>query len=142
MPLRALLVVSNLCAWGTLVVLRGPLPDSYFAERDSARQQAGFLFSSGDPALVVAGRPLWWWSEFHGGERLIVKLLEVPNLVPLCVIGLAGAIVASATRVGTHTRSLFTFGALLLLSSGQGWIAGTAVARFRAWRHERHAAAA
>lgn len=83
MTLRAVLVIINLCAWGALVALRGPLPESFFVERDTARQHGGFFLSSGDPTLVIAGRPLWQWSQFHGGERVVVKLLEVANVVPL-----------------------------------------------------------
>jgi hypothetical protein len=141
MTLRAVLMVANLCAWGTLVALRGPLPESFFVERDAARQRGGFHLSSGDPMLVIAGRPLWQWSQFHGGERVVVKLLEVANVVPLCIIALIDLMVWSETHMRTYTQSVFAFGGLLLLTSAQWWIAGTAVARFGAWRQERHAAA-
>ena len=140
MTLRAVLVVTNLCAWGTLVALRGPLPESFFVERDTARQDGGFLLSSSDPMLVIAGRPLRQWSQFHGGERVAVKLLEVANVVPLCTIWLIDGMVGSGTRMHVYTQSVFTFGGLLLLTSAQWWIAGTAVARFRAWRQERDGA--
>jgi hypothetical protein len=110
-------------------------------ERDAARQHGGFMLSSGDPMLVIAGRPLWQWSQFHGEERVVVKVLEVANVVPLCIIGLIDVMVWSGTHMQTYTQSVFALGGLLLLTSAQWWIVGTAVARFRVWRQERHAAA-
>jgi hypothetical protein len=131
--LRSLLVLCNLAAWCVQVLLRPPLPASYFAARDEARAAGGFFHNSADPLVVIAGRPLWSWSAFHGGERAAVKLLEVANLVPVVIVALASAFPSGQS----HRHSFFMFSALLFLTSLQWWSLGHFVTSFRAWRRSR-----
>ena len=89
-------------------------------------------------AVVAIREPLpESFFEFHGGERLAVKVLEVVNLLPFGTIVLGNAVMRTGTTVQTWTRSVLAFVGLLLLTTGQGWWVGTAVARFRVWRQQR-----
>jgi hypothetical protein len=137
MTLRSVLAMANACAWIAVVTIREPLPESFFAERDAAQVHGGVHINSGDPLLVVVGRPLWQWSEFHGGERAVVKVLEVMNLLPFGAIVIGDAVLWTGTTVQTWMRSVLAFAGILLLTTCQWWLVGTAVARFRAWRQLR-----
>jgi hypothetical protein len=130
---RLLLVVANLFGWLLVLALREPMSAVYFAERDAWRSSGTIHLNSAYPALVIAGRPLWSWSPYHGGEAWPVKVLEVAN-----VPALLAAFVADATCFllgsSAYTSSIVGCAALLVVSSAQWWVCGRALERLRA-RH-------
>lgn len=109
------------------------MDDVFLATHDVPRQSGEFHLNSADPPLVLIGRPLWWWSEHHGGEHFTVKVLEVPNLLPLVLVKLTDVFLKVATDSGTYTRSVLLFVELLLLSSAQWWTIGNVIVRFKSW---------
>ncbi len=131
------MLVANLVAWVSLVGLRDPLPDSFFAERDEWLGPGAFYHSSVAPELVIAGRPLWSWNEYHGGEILAVKALEVLNLPSLIVVALCDLLVGDAFGVPTYLRSVFTFLGLLVVTTLQWLLVAKAIIAFHVWRHSR-----
>jgi hypothetical protein len=136
--LRAVLVAANALAWTALVALREPMPEAYFAERDTARGASGFSTSSSDPFAVLAGRPLWIWS--HGSEPLPVLILAIANALPLFALVVLDAFAWASGWLPTQARSVLALAVLLVLASAQWWLLGTAVMRFLAWRRVRAAA--
>ena len=133
MTARTFLVVVNLASWLLLLALREPMRPSYFAERDEWHKSGTFHFSSADPPLVIAGRPLWSWSPYHGGESLPVKALELVNLPPLVAAYFAST-VFFLLGCPAYTSSILTCGTLLVLSSAQWWLCGLGLERFRSGR--------
>ncbi|MGH9311843.1 MAG: hypothetical protein ACRD1S_01470 [Vicinamibacterales bacterium] len=79
---------ANLAACVLFVLLREPAHPGYLADVDEARQ-AGGVFSISGIDGTIACRNLRSWSEWHGGEALGVKFLEVANLAPLLLTGIA-----------------------------------------------------
>jgi hypothetical protein len=140
MTARAVFVLANAIAWAVLIGLRAPLPASYFDDHDAARRAGGlFYLNSADPPLVVAGRPLHAWSVYHGGEAIMVKALEVANLIPLLGTMIASTTVVASLQIPMMEQSYVTCGILLMLTTIQWWTIGSVVASFRRWRLEQHA---
>jgi hypothetical protein len=75
---RWLLPVLNLAGCALFVVLRPPVPADYLARLDEAHRAGGFLLTS-TVSGMVACRLLHPWDEWHGGEAVGVKVLEVVN---------------------------------------------------------------
>ena len=90
-----------------------------------------FYFTSADPMAVIAERPLWSWSVFHGGEVLPVKVLEVLNLPALVVTVIFNAFAGSSSVIGPQRASYMTFGVLLLGSTVQWYLVGVALQGLR-----------
>jgi hypothetical protein len=130
---RVLLVVANLFGWLLFVALRDPMPPTYFAEQDEWHRSGTFQLNSGYPALVLAGRPLWNWSPFHGGEAWPVKALELANLPGLIAAFFAYA-VFFMLRCSAFTSSMLAYAVLLILSTAQWWLCGLGLERFRSLR--------
>jgi hypothetical protein len=130
---RWLLSGANLTAWLLLVLFREPLPAEYFQARDQAAARGGFLITSADPIVVIGGRPLRTWSEWHGGEASLVKLLEVVNILAVTITVFAGFLLG-LTGLPTYRRSFVTLAILLIYSSIQWWFVGWGIDRFRAGR--------
>ena len=53
-------------------------------------------YYSGKPLTHIAGRPLYAWRSWHGGEAFAVKMLELLNLPSLGLAHLAAEPVAAA----------------------------------------------
>ena len=122
-------MVLNAVAWCLFLLIRAPLSHEYFSKRDPQLNGGMWVLSSGDPVLVIAERPLFSWSKFHGGEHVAVKLLEAANLMPL-----VGAVVVSILLHGGSislvAQSYVVLVVLLALSTLQwwGWTSGAASA--------------
>jgi len=95
MPARTVsivLVSLHLVACAFFLALRDP-GISFLAEREHARKEFGrFFIVSGGPYTFVAERPLYSWSEWHGGEETWVKVLEVANLPSIVLTAIIGAV--------------------------------------------------
>ena len=77
------LVLAHLVACGAFLAAREP-GISFLAEREAAYKEPGrFFFTSGDPYVYMAERPLRNWSRWHGGEEMWVKVLMIINLPSL-----------------------------------------------------------
>lgn len=132
------LAAANLAGCVLFVVLRQPAPAGYLADVDAARQ-AGGVFSVSGIDGTIACRLVHSWSEWHGGERLGVKILEAANLPALFAMGvahLAAEIFGIARRLSACGWSWVLAFLFLALSSLQwlflGGLADYAWARLRA----------
>jgi hypothetical protein len=75
---RWVLVLANLVGCALFVALGPTAPPEYIAEVAAARANGGMYLNSGMGGMVAC-RLLHSWSEWHGGEALGVKVLEVAN---------------------------------------------------------------
>jgi len=78
---RVLIVVPlvlNAIACAVFLAARPPATE-LIVQREKAQRVGTLTMSSGDPYMLIAERPLWQWSVWHGGESLWVKTLEVLN---------------------------------------------------------------
>jgi hypothetical protein len=128
-----IIVLANLAAWVGLVALRAPLPEAFFATKNEWLGPGRFHYSSADPVLVIAGRPLWSWSQYHGGETSVVMALEAVNVPALVVVVLSDAFLG-AFGVPRYTRSILAFVCLLVMTTIQWHLVARALSAFRAWR--------
>ena len=136
------LIAANLGAWALLLIVRAPLPAEYFAERDPRLNAGRVHWRSTDPPLVIAGRPLFDWSEHHGGEHALVKVLEALNLIPLAATALIGALLLVAVPLSLEAHSDVLAVVLAALVTAQWWLAGSAARSFRAFQAARRSAGA
>ena len=104
------------------LALRAPDPPGGALDQLEATRNTGELvFSSAAPWGYVAERPLYSWSEWHGGESVGVKALVIANLVPTL---LTTAILDSPDQASTTPIRLQTWIAALVylaLSTMQWW---------------------
>jgi hypothetical protein len=136
MKLGAVIIIANLAAWVGLVTVRAPLPNSFFAAKDKWLEPGEFHHRSSDPVLVIAGRPLWSWSQYHGGEVTAVKALEAVNLPALVAVVLWDLFVHGALGIPTYTRSLLTFVCLVVATTIQWHLVVRAITAFLTWRQQ------
>ena len=122
---RAVLPVVNLLAWALFLAVREPAVD-YLRIQEAARIGKRFEMSDVDPVTTLAERPLNTWSRWHGGESSWVKLLEVPNLVPLVVtVTVVGiATVPFWEKLSVYSVSWARAAVFLFLSSLQWYLVG------------------
>lgn len=129
--LSLLLTSAHLAACVAFLALREP-GISFLAERERARREWGYFFAnSADPYVFIAERPLYNWSEWHGGEETWVKVLEVINLPSLVLTATIGGVVLAIYRVtgfgdyptDTWIRALFFLGFSLV----QWWTIGCVI---------------
>ena len=116
----------NAAAWLLFWILRAP-DTLWLEEQEEARKRGEFLLNSAAPWTTLAERPLNNWSHWHGGENLAVKLLEVPNIVPLLAAGLGVAVFTVppfANQVTVYQASWIRGVLFLLLSTVQWWVVG------------------
>jgi hypothetical protein len=81
---RWTLVLGNLAACALFVILRPPASPDYIADVAAARAESVFVINSGISGMVAC-RLLYPWSQWHGGEALGVKVLEVANAPAVAV---------------------------------------------------------
>lgn len=82
----------------------------------------------------VSAVALYPWSDWHGGEALGVKILEVANLPALIVTGtvhVAGMVVGATRLVPACGWSWILAGGFLAVASAQWWLVGLLVDRLR-----------
>jgi hypothetical protein len=98
-PLPHVVPTLNLAACLLFIALREPAPAVYVAELDKAREHlrrcqgvCGEWYDNTAVMGFVAGRLLYSWSDWHGGEDTWVKVLVTVNL-PAVVVTLAGEFV-------------------------------------------------
>jgi len=125
-------LIVNLIACAAFLIIR-PEAKLLIEERERAEQSGTLSLSSGDPYMLIAGRPLRQWNEWHGGEPAWVKVVEVVN----------SPAVFAAKRFGDRWASEHTFSGqptyrrqswvrayvFLLVSSAQWLLIGLALAR-------------
>jgi hypothetical protein len=122
-------VLTNAAACLLFVVLRPPAPAEYLAEVDAARQAGGGMSTVNTVDGTLACRQLYSWSEWHGGERLPVKVLEVANAPALAVT----AVFAAAGKLGVArlfsacSWSWLLGGVFMIAASIQWWLAGIVI---------------
>jgi hypothetical protein len=131
MRLRRVLPLANALACVLFVVLREPAPVAYLAEVDEARRNGGMLFNSAITG-ILACRNLYPWSEWHGGEALGVKIVEIANLpalIPTAIAHVLGEVLGIARLMSTCRWSWILAVGFFLLASTQWWLIGTALDR-------------
>lgn len=128
MSYRRLLPAVNLIACVLFVVLREPASTHYLAEVDDARRAGGMFINSGIVG-TLACRMLQFWSNWHGGEALGVKILEVVNLSALVVTAGAHILgeITVAHLMSARRWSWLLAGVFLLVASAQWWLLGLAL---------------
>jgi hypothetical protein len=130
MRLRRLLPIANALACMLFVVLREPAA-AYLAEVDEARRNGGVFFNSAITG-TLACRNLYPWSEWHGGEALGVKLLEIANLPALISTAIADLLVevfGVARLMSACQWSWILAAGFVLVASTQWWLLGKALDR-------------
>ena len=137
---RWLLPALNLAGCALFVVLRAPAPADYLARLDEAHRTGGFLLTS-TVSGMVACRLLHPWDEWHGGEAVGVKLLEVVNApaVAMTVGTRVAGEIGLARRLSACAWSWVLAAVFAVTASAQWWLIGTAVdvARHRLRRSRR-----
>ena len=131
MRLRRVLPIANVLACVLFVVLREPAPAAYLAEVDEARSSGGAFLTSAITG-TLACRNLYPWSEWHGGEALGVKILEITNLPALIATAIAhllGEVFGIARLMSACQWSWILAVGFVLVSSAQWWLVGTALDR-------------
>ena len=93
LPVRWVLVLANLVGCARFGALRPPAPPPYIAEVAAARADGGIYLNS-EITGMVACRLLHSWSEWHGGEALGVKVLEVAKAPAAVLTQCGGSAVA------------------------------------------------
>lgn len=76
---RAVILAPCILNWlvcGIFLLVR-PEATALIEERESEQRAGTLTLSSDDPYMLIAGRPLWQWNEWHGGESTWVKAVEV-----------------------------------------------------------------
>jgi hypothetical protein len=132
MMFRRILPAANVVACLLFVLLRAPAPIAYLTEIDEARQR-GAVVDAGEIVGTLACRNLYSWSEWHGGEALGVKVLEVidlPALVLTAAVGLIGEF-ALARMFSACRWSWLLAGIFVLVSTAQWWLLGFVIDRHR-----------
>jgi hypothetical protein len=80
------LLLANYLGFALFLVLR-PSAAEYLRAKDEALHRGEFTVSDADPTCFIAGRPLYDWQPWHGGESMGVKVLEVANFPALSAAG-------------------------------------------------------
>jgi hypothetical protein len=109
---------------------------AYLTEVDEARRNGGIFFNSAITG-TLACRNLYPWSEWHGGEALGVKILEIANLPALTATAIAhflGEVFGIARLMSACQWSWILAVGFVLVASAQWWLFGIAlealIARF------------
>lgn len=131
MRFQTILPLGNLISCALFVLLRPPAPAEYLREVDQARA-TGSIFENSAIVGTPACRNLYSWSEFHGGEALGVKILEVMNIPALAVTAVADLIgELGIARLTTACRwSWVLAGVFLVIASTQWWLLGARLDRW------------
>jgi hypothetical protein len=132
MMFKKILPAANIVACSLFLLLRAPAPIEYLTEVDEARQR-GAVVRVGGIVGTLACRNLYSWSEWHGGEALGVKVLEVinlPALVSTAAVGLIGEFGLARTSSACRWSWLLA-GVFVLIASAQWWLLGFVIDRHR-----------
>lgn len=84
--IAAILCAANLLGFAAFILVREP--GIHLGEELEASRQSGEWIASsysGQPLTHIASRPLYSWNDWHGGEALWVKALEIANFPALIV---------------------------------------------------------
>jgi hypothetical protein len=130
---RASFALVPVLAWAAFLVLRPPNP-FFLSQQQEARATGGFFIMSGMPYTHLAERPLYTWSNWHGGEHIAVKALELatlPGLIAGCVLCFPISLLLSP-HISVQSESWVRFGFVVLFSTLQ-WAALGPVFQ-RAWQ--------
>ena len=120
--------------WAVLVlfiVARQP-SITHEEERDlTRRSESPYIFrDSGDPLTHIAGRPLYSWNSWHGGEDAWVQAAEVANAPSLALAHVAAPFVATAFSGDSYYfESWVKAWIFAFLSSAQWIVVGIALTR-------------
>jgi hypothetical protein len=125
-------LVVNLIACAAFLMVR-PEATSLIEERERAEQMGAFSLSSSDPYMLIAGRPLRQWNEWHGGEAVWVKVIEVANGPAVLVAKFSGDLWGaehSFSGQPTYRRKSWMRAYVFLIVSSVQWLLiGLALAR-------------
>jgi hypothetical protein len=106
------------------LILRPVEHGGWLDHKEQAREQGMFTMSSGEPLLYVAGRPLYQWNTWHGGEQLWVKILETPNIMPLMATVFLDKfveVVLLRSHIGSFRTQSWVTGYIFILLSSLQW---------------------
>jgi hypothetical protein len=136
-PVVTILLLLHFVVCGAFIVLREP-SISHLEERERMRRESGYHFeSSVDPIMFIAGRRLNGWNEWHGGERLWIKICEVANLPALAATVTVGHLpiaIYRATGSGTFVHDTWIRAFVFLLFSVVQWcLVGRFIERRMRW---------
>lgn len=134
--------VLNLFVCAVFIIVRPPAK-ALIEERERAQRMGAFTFSSGDPLMVIAERPLYQWSKWHGGEATWVKVAQVLNGPALIAAKFAGDRWSHGTAFSgepTYRRESWVRAYVFLITATLQWlIVGALAAWFVERRRSRYA---
>lgn len=145
---RAAIIVTpcivNWIMFAVFITVRPPAT-ALIEERERAEQIGAFTFSSGDPLMVIAERPLYQWNEWHGGEATWVKVAEVlngPAFIAAKVTGNRESSSAAFSGEPTYRRASWVRAYVFLIVATLQWlIVGAVAARIVLGRRAKDRAA-
>jgi hypothetical protein len=117
-------LLLNLVACLTFLTIREPAKE-LIAGREHAQQLGTLTVSSGDPYMLIAERPLRQWNEWHGGEVLWIKVVEVlngPALVATKALGDRWTASHAFRGVPTYGRDSWIRAYAFLIASSLQWL--------------------
>ena len=124
-PIVTVLLLLHFVVCSAFILLREP-SISHLEERERMRRDSGYVFESNvDPIMFIAGRRLNGWNEWHGGESLWIKIVEVANLPALLATVTVGHLpiaIYRATGSGTFVHDTWIRASVFLLFSVAQWV--------------------
>lgn len=120
------LLLANYIAFAAFVAVR-PSDTAQLRKKDAAWVPGTFSLSSADPYTYLAARPLYNWSEWHAGEHVAVKVLEVANLPALMAAAALTPVAGTLTGASVYHGRSYVRAVLFVLFATLQWLA---VARF------------
>jgi hypothetical protein len=139
MRVAIVLVILNYAAFAAFLILR-PSEAPVLERKDILRSAGVFELSSADPSSYIAARPLYSWNEWHGGERVWVKAIEISNFPALLVARIASEALGGDVSLGFHRASWIRAFAFLFGATAQWLLVGSLITR--ALRRRTQASAA
>ena len=122
--LSGLLCLVNWLGFCLFLAYRRPHIDARY-ERTAAATAATFEpMGSGQPAFHIAGRPMYDWNSWHGGEVPVVKLLAIANYPALVIArGLAPAVSRLLfKRIGTYSLESWVLAWIFVVLASVQWV--------------------
>ncbi len=108
-----------------IFLLARPEATALIEERER-EQRAGMLtLSSADPYMLIAGRPLFQWNEWHGGESTWVKAVEVidgPAVITAKHFGDRWAASRAFNGKRTYRRESWIRAYVFIIASSVQWL--------------------
>ena len=139
MKLGTVLVLINYAFFAAFLTFR-PSEEAILHSKDVRWAAGHFEWNSAAPWTYIAARPLYNWTEWHGGELTWIKAVEVLNLPALFTGALAVRVARQSTQIGYYYESSWVRAWAFLAAATAQWLAIGSILTL--WRRRAHAASA